>query len=132
MRAEERLLQQAIQASLLSESDPLSPSKTPVDHTPGLASLYNPILRSQGRSDITPIVVEKLPSAVHSDGFGVLGPEEVECIKSLTEGHTRFMKSKVNAPIIAHLLGRDNLELIDSLVSSKNIRECEINQNFRL
>ena len=42
------------------------------------------------------------------------------------------MKSRVHAPIIAHLLGRDNLALIDSLVSAKNIRECEINHNFRL
>ena len=106
MRAEERLLQQAIQASLISESDPLSPTKTPIDLTPGLAALYNPILRSQGRTDITPIVVENLPSSVHSDGFGVLGPEEVQSIKSLTEGHIKFMKSKVHAPIIAHLLGR--------------------------
>ena len=69
---------------------------------------------------------------MHSDGFGVLGPEEVESIKSLTEGHIRFMKSRVHAPIIAHLLGRDNLALIDSLVSAKNIRECEINHNFCL
>ena len=42
------------------------------------------------------------------------------------------MKSRMLAPIIAHLLGRDNLALIDILVSTKNIRECEINQNFRL
>ena len=89
--------------------------------------MYNPILRSQGRSEISPIVIDKLPSSVYSDGFGVLGPEEVESIKSLTEGHTRL-----HAPIIVHLLGRDNLTLIDSLGCSRSICECETNQNFRL
>ena len=126
------MLQEAIHASLKPEEDGLSPTKTPHDGRPGIALVYNPILNSKGHDSLTPIDVDKLPASVHSDGYSVLGPEELSAIKSTLDAHLRFMRSKAQAPIIAHLLGRDNLMLIDSLVTRRNIRECEINQNFRL
>ena len=97
------MVQQAIQASLLEEPQSGTPTKTHHELSAGIVSVYNPIFREQGRSEIVPIDVENLQSSVHSDGYTVLGPEEIEMIWSVTEGHLRFMKGK--AQIIAHLLG---------------------------
>ena len=58
---------------------------------PGLAPLYNPILWSQGCSEITPIDIDKLSSAIHSVGFGVLGPEEVELNAYRMTSSVRFI-----------------------------------------
>ena len=131
-RAEDRMLQQAIEASLLEEPQTGTPTKTHNELRAGLTAVYNPIFRDQGRSEVVPIDVEKLPASVHSDGFSVLGPEEIDMIRNVTEGHLRFMKGKTQAPIIAHLLGPQNIALLDGLVTTRNIRECEINMNFRL
>ena len=109
-----------------------TPTKTHHDLTAGVRSVYNPIFMEQGRSQILPLDVENLPSSVHSEGYTVLGPEEILMIRSVTEGHLRFMKGKSQAPIIAHLFGVQNIALIDGLVTPRNIRECEINMNFRL
>ena len=54
---------------------------------------------------MTALDIESLPASVHSDGFGVLGVEEIETIKATTDAHFRF---------------------------NSDIRKCEINQNFRL
>jgi len=132
LRAEDRMLQEAIIASLKNDDDPLTPVKAVTDDHLRLSAVYNPILLSQGRSAFTPLDVENLPSSIHSHGFSVLGDDEVALIKSTQEGHVRFMRSAKQAPIIAHLLGAPNLALIDGLMASGNIRQCEINQNFRL
>ena len=42
------------------------------------------------------------------------------------------MRSKRQAPSIAHLLGPKNIQLLDLLETQDNIRKCEINMNFRL
>ena len=86
-RAEDRVLQQAIHASLLEEPQSGTPTKTHHELRAGISAVYNPIFREQGRSEIVPIHVENLPASVHSDGYTVLGPEEIEMIRSLTEGH---------------------------------------------
>ena len=125
------MLQQAIMASLMDD-DPLTPMKSMPDETSTLASVYDPIFTSQGTTVLAPLDVEQLPAAIHHDGYTVLGEEEINLIKATTDGHTRFMRSSKQAPIIAHLLGPQNIALIDGLITNSNIRRCEINQNFRL
>ena len=131
-RAEQRLLDQAIKASLGKEVDNLTPTKGTPQPKGSLLDVHNPILKSQGRSLLAAIDVENLPSSVHSDGFGVLGEEELINIKATTDAHLRFMRSKAQSPMIVHLLGPANIALVDALVSHSDIRKCEINQNFRL
>ena len=81
---------------------------------------------------VTALDIDSLPASVHSDGFGVLGDEEIQTVKATIDAHHKFMRSKAQAPMIAHLLGPANIALVDGLVSNSDIRKCEINQNFRL
>ena len=131
-RAEERMLQDALKASLEEKFETLSPLKTLKEGEPALLVTYNTILKAQGRSEITALDVERLPAAVHSDGYGVLDQSEVVDMKHTKDAYLRFMHSKKQAPLIAHLLGPKNLALLDLLEREGNIRSCEINMNFRL
>ena len=131
-RAEQRLLDLAIKASLQEEMDTNTPTKGTPQGKGSILSLYNPILQSQGRSVVTALDIDSLPASVHSDGFGVLGDEEIQTVKATIDAHHKFMRSKAQAPMIAHLLGPANIALVDGLVSNSDIRKCEINQNFRL
>jgi len=132
-RAEQRMVQDALKASLQEvHGNPLSPVKCIPGEEPGFLSTYNRVLKSQGRTEITALDVDKLPAAVHSDGYGVLDNEEVQLIKVTREGYLRLMHSKRQAPLIAHLLGSKNIALLDLLERESNIRSCEINMNFRL
>ena len=127
------MVQDALKASLQEvHGNPLSPLKCIPGEEPGFLCTYNRVLKSQGRTEITALDVDKLPAAVHSDGYGVLDKEEVERIKVTREGYLRFMHSKRQAPLIAHLLGSKNIALLDLLERESNIRSCEINMNFRL
>ena len=45
--------------------------------------------------------MEKLPGAVHSEGYVVLDKNEVTDIKHTRAGYLRFMHSKEQAPLIA-------------------------------
>jgi hypothetical protein len=125
------MLQQAIMASLMDD-DPLTPMKSLPDEHNTLASVYNPIFTSQGTSHLAPLDVEQLPAAIHHDGYTVLGADEMNLIKNTTDGHTRFIGSSKQAPIIALLLDPNNIAVIDGFLTKSNIRECEIHQNFRL
>ena len=70
-------------------------------------------------------VAELYPDVLES-----LGDEKVEHIKATTGVHLRFMRSKAQAPIIAHLLGPANIALVDGLASDSDVRKSEINQTF--
>ena len=131
-RAEERMVQDALKASLADSSETLSPLKSMPDSESGLLTTYNAVLKEQGRSLLTALDVEKIPSAVHSAGYGVLDKDELSASRHTREGYLRFMHSKKQAPLIAHLLGPKNLALLDLFEREANIRECEINMNFRL
>ena len=131
-RAEERMLQEAIKASLVHESDQLTPVKSDTPAPKTYATVYNPILRAQGRSLLDALDTESLPGSISADGFGVLGPEELTLIREVTEGHKRFMLSTRQSVLIAHLLGDKNIALIDALVFKGDVRKCRINENFRL
>ena len=74
--------------------------------------------------------VEDLPSSIHSDGFGVLSPEEVDLIHQTKQAHKAFMSSRRQCALIVHVLGEQNVALVDSLISKSDRRKCEINQNF--
>ena len=126
------MLQDALKASLEERFETLSPLKTLKEGEPALLVTYNTILKAQGRSEITALDVERLPAAVHSDGYGVLDQSEVVDMKHTKDACLRFMHSKKQAPLIAHLLGPKNLALLDLLEREGNIRSCEINMNFRL
>ena len=102
------------------------------DSESGLLTTYNAVLKEQGRSVLTALDVEKIPSAVHSAGYGVLDKDELSATRHTREGYLRFMHSKKQAPLIAHLLGPKNLALLDLFEREANIRDCELNMNFRL
>ena len=42
------------------------------------------------------------------------------------------MTSRRECALIAHVLGTENVALVDSMVSKADIGKCEINQNFQL
>ena len=131
VRAEERMMQEAIKASLEPDSEVLTPVKTVHGEAQSYLAMYNKILGEQGRSLVSAIDVQGLPTAVHSDGYGVLGPEEVEVVAATREAHRQFMMSRKQSALIAHLLSGVNIALVDAL-GHTDIRQCEINQNFRL
>ena len=131
-RAEQRMLQEAIKASLVAEADSLTPVKSDHPTIRTYADVYNPILRAQGRSLADALEPEMLPTSISGDGFGVLCEAEVNLIKEVTDAHKRFMMSSRQSVLIAHLLGEKNISLIDSLVFRSDIRQCKINENFRL
>ena len=64
--------------------------------------------------------------------IAVLDQDEVSTMKHTRDAYLRFMHSKKQAPLIAHLLGPKNLALLDLLEREGNIRMYEINMNLRL
>jgi len=134
-RAEERMLQLALLESAKVSAPVLSPVKSQRELQPGAyLTVYATAFGkdSPGDSFLTPIEVDKLPSSVHSDGFSVIDDEEAALIKETKDAHIRFMMSRRQSALIGHLLGPKNIALIDGLVFQTNIRQCEINMNFRL
>ena len=73
-----------------------------------------------------------MPSAVYSEGYGVHDKKDMVKMKHTKDANLRFVHSKRQAPLISHLLGPNNLALLDLLEREANIRSCEINMNFRL
>ena len=126
------MLQEAIKASLETQADQLTPVKTDTPLPATLASVYNPILRSQGRSLLDELKPDLLPNSIIGHGFGVLGKEEQQLVREVIDGHKRFMMSSRQSVLIAHLLGEKNLSLLAALETTGDIRNCEINENFRL
>ena len=131
-RAEERMMQDALKASLQDSSESLSPLKSMPDGGTGLLTRYNSVLKSQGRTELTALDVDRLPAATHSPGFGVLDQDEVRNTKHTRDAYLRFMHSQKQAPLIAHVLGPKNIALLDLFEREANIRYFEINTNFRL
>jgi len=134
-RAEERMLQAAILESVKECAPPLTPVKPQRELVPGtfIAAYANVFDKNNvGVSELSAIDVEKLTNSVHSDGYSVIDSEEATVIKQTREAHISFMMSRRQSALIAFLLGPKNIALLDGLVFNSNIRECEINMNFRL
>ena len=75
------MVQDALKASLQDSSVTLSPLKSMPDGASGLLTRYNSVLKAQGRTQLTALDVDKLPTAVHSPGFGVLDQDKVRNTK---------------------------------------------------
>ena len=131
-RAELRMLQEALKASMEVQTEGLTPVKSNDGENDSYLPTYNKLLEAQGKSAMKALNVEDLPLSIHSDGFGVLSPEEVDLIHQTKQAHKAFMSSRRQCALIFHVLGEQNVALVDSLISKSDIRKCEINQNFRL
>ena len=111
-RAEERMLQDALKASLEEKFETLSPLKTLKEGEPALLVTYNTILKAQGRSEITALDVERLPAAVHSDGYGVLDQSEVVNMKHTKDAYLRFMHSKEASSTNSSFVGSEEFGVV--------------------